>query len=218
MLCRKVLLALTLSTAATTVMADELAGFTTRAQQDAFQKTGFFPETMYKGDPIYREATLYTKTQGSMDVRLKDGTKLTLAPDSRITVDSFVFDPTDSSGEMLVDLGKGALRFVSGRVRKERVAVQTPVASIGIRGTTFTLQDTGQGRLNIWLDEGAITANPVNSNQSFDFDAPVFATCTSTACEVAEAPERPATYPQGSSDDGRSGGEGGGDEGGGGEQ
>lgn len=208
MRCLTALLALSLATFSFAAPAQDLAGFTTRAQQDAFQKTGFFPETMYKGDPVYREASLYTDALGSMDVRLKDGTKLTLAPNSRITVDSFVYDPTDSSGEMLVELGKGALRFVSGRVRKERVSLQTPVATIGIRGTAFTLQDTGTGRLNIWLDEGGITASPVNSDQSFDFDAPVFATCTSTACETAEAPDRPATYPEGDSDDGRSGADG----------
>ncbi|MEM7507876.1 MAG: FecR family protein [Pseudomonadota bacterium] len=175
-------------------MAQDRAGYATKAQPGAFQKTGFSPITMTPGSEVYSDGLLYTTNLGSMDVRFDDGTKLTLSPNSRITVDQYVYNPVDTSGEMLVSLSKGALRFVSGKVRKERVRVNTGVATIGIRGTDFTLQD-GDDELSIWVDEGTVIADPTNSDQTFTFDAPAFAVCTATGCDVGEPNAKPEAYP-----------------------
>ncbi len=64
-----------------------------------------------------------------------DGTSLTVGPNAELRIDRFVFDPSSSTGELGVTLGKGVLRMVGGKISKTRpVVVNTPGGSTGIRG------------------------------------------------------------------------------------
>src|SRR5512138_366677 len=45
----------------------------------------------------------------------EDGTSLTVAPNSVVVIDKYVFDPERARGEMAVSVTRGALRFVGGR-------------------------------------------------------------------------------------------------------
>jgi hypothetical protein len=90
-------------------------------------------------------------------VRLNDDTKLALGPGSRLVLDKFVYDSDKKAGSIVLDLTKGAFRFITGVASKPTYLIRTPNASITVRGTIrfdlFILPDT-----TVWLllHQGAI--------------------------------------------------------------
>jgi hypothetical protein len=55
-------------------------------------------------------------------------------------IDRYVYDPNRGVGETLVQVTKGAFSFATGRIKEmkdSRIAVSTPLADIGVRGTEF---------------------------------------------------------------------------------
>ena len=76
-------------------------------------------------------------------VTLRDGTVLTLGPDSSLDLAEFDFNSTTHEGSLWVRLARGSLRMVSGLIAKlqpEKVKVTTPTAVIGVRGTDFIVE------------------------------------------------------------------------------
>src|SRR5262245_45070194 len=74
-----------------------------------------------------------------LQATLKDGTQLTLGENATLLVDEFVYDPSRSRAELSIRVAKGAFLYVGGLIDKEsdaNVRIRTPLAAIGIRGTT----------------------------------------------------------------------------------
>src|SRR6266851_6464185 len=64
-----------------------------------------------------------------------DGTTLTVGPNSQLTIDKFVYDPTTQKGELAVNATKGLFRVIGGKISKTaEITVATPSSTIGIRG------------------------------------------------------------------------------------
>ncbi|MFN3263119.1 MAG: FecR domain-containing protein [Pikeienuella sp.] len=173
--------------------AADRAGEAIRVQAESFQKEGFAGYAMRRGSEVIQNATLYTKTYGTMEVALDDGTELLVGPSSSIVIDSYVYDP--EGGAVGMSLAKGALRVISGRLKKDESEFRTAVANIGVRGTQFWLDVDTPGLTRLWVDEGSVIARPVDSNEVFVFDEPVYAECTRTTCREAWPPPRPIVYP-----------------------
>ncbi|MFN4092235.1 MAG: FecR domain-containing protein [Brevundimonas sp.] len=74
-----------------------------------------------------------TGPNSQVQVLLRDRSTFTVGPNARMTVDRFVV----SEGGATASVAQGAFRFASGRTTRgpSRTAVNTPVASIGVRGT-----------------------------------------------------------------------------------
>ena len=186
--------ALALTLAAAPAALAERAGSVVRVQQDAFQARSSVGSRLSVGATVFRNARLYTREYGSMEVLFADRSNLLLSPNSSIIVDEYVYEgggPPTLSMRLL----KGALRMVSGRIPKEAVAIDGKVAAIGIRGTRFWLDVQTEGILKIWSDEGVVVARPINGTREFVFEAPVYAECTDTTCEITPAPPQPDKFP-----------------------
>ena len=79
-----------------------------------------------------------TKDASALQILLLDASTFTVAQNANVIIDRFVYDPDRSTGEVAASVTKGAFRFVSGRISQSRprnASVQTPSATIGIRGT-----------------------------------------------------------------------------------
>lgn len=107
-------------------------------------------------DSVVREEQLETTARSSLVVRLIDDTLLTLGAETRLRVDNLVFDFDTQQGNALVELVAGAFHFVSGRLSKRDVRLETPLATIGIRGTEFALRLDEGGHLTIGVIEGTV--------------------------------------------------------------
>lgn len=97
--------------------------------------------------------TLVTSAGAYAVVRFIDNSELALKPGTTVTVDQFSFDEARPDGDRAAyTLVKGGLRSITGLLgkrNKERFAMKTPSATIGIRGTTFFLEYlTGKGDID----------------------------------------------------------------------
>lgn len=169
-------------------------GIVTRVQSKSFQKTGDVGHALRDSSSVYRDALIYTKRFGSVQIRLEDDSDLLISPNSSIVIDDFVYDGGDQ-GAFGMSLVSGALRVVSGRLSKPSYRVSTIVAQVGVRGTRYWLDVDEPGILKIWVDEGAVEARPAQSDEVFVFEAPVYAECTVTTCALSDAPPKPVKFP-----------------------
>jgi hypothetical protein len=95
---------------------------------------------------IGRGDTVNTERDSYAQVRFTDGAVMTLKPNTRIRIEDYAFDQAqparDNSAFALV---KGGLRMITGLIGKrgnqDALRVGTATATIGIRGTTFSVDD-----------------------------------------------------------------------------
>ena len=134
--CVVLLLASATARAAT---ATEAIGEVTFVQGIATAQTsGFAARFLAKGEPVYEGETLNTGAKGFVLITLKDGTKLTLRPNTSFTLERFSQGGKDESA--VFRLLKGGVRALTGLISKrnpQAVEVRTTTATIGIRGTSF---------------------------------------------------------------------------------
>ncbi len=97
------------------------------------------PRPLRTSSPMFFNDTVKTHANARFKATLDDGTELTLGENARLKIDDFVYDPSGAEGELSVRVLAGAFLFVGGQVESipgNRVKIQTPVGTLGIRGTT----------------------------------------------------------------------------------
>ena len=81
-------------------------------------------------------------TPGKAGITFSDNTQVQVNENSRLVIDDFVYDPKSTKGGRLaVNIASGTVRYASGQIAKnspQNVVVNTPTATIGVRGTDFT--------------------------------------------------------------------------------
>ncbi|SDH07260.1 FecR family protein [Roseospirillum parvum] len=95
------------------------------------------------GQPVFTGDTLKTAPEGSLGVTFKDDSVITLGGDTELVVDRFLYDPRAGELGFKASMSKGRAQFLSGVIAKlapEQVAVATPDALIGVRGTRFLVK------------------------------------------------------------------------------
>jgi hypothetical protein len=94
-------------------------------------------------------------TRGKMGITFADDTRVQVNENSRLVIDDFVYDPNSKKGgKLAVNIAQGTVRYASGQIAKnnpQAVAVNTPVATIGVRGTDFSATVDEFGRSTIIL-------------------------------------------------------------------
>ena len=88
---------------------------------------------------VYFRDRCHSGEDARLQATLKDGTQLTLGENATLVIDEFVYDPIRPRGKLLIRVIKGAFLYVGGLIEGEtgaKVWIQTPVAAIGVRGTT----------------------------------------------------------------------------------
>ncbi|MFA5901920.1 MAG: FecR domain-containing protein [Hyphomicrobium sp.] len=108
------------------------------------------------GDAVRQDEVIEVSDDGRGEFRLNDDTKLALGPGSRLVLDKFVYDSDKKSGTIIVDLTKGAFRFITGIAAKPTYQIRTPNASITVRGTIFDAYVLPDESAWLLLHEGAI--------------------------------------------------------------
>jgi hypothetical protein len=89
------------------------------------------------GDLVYRGDVIQTGPDGKLGVAFADGTSFSVSPNARMEVNEFVYDPHGHSNSSLMSLTKGTFTFIAGEVAHTgSMKVDTPVGTMGIRGTT----------------------------------------------------------------------------------
>ena len=95
-----------------------------------------------KGDKLMRNEMVVTGAASIAVIQLNDDSRMTLRPKSAFRVNQFnMSDDSSSQQSAVLNLLRGGLRLLTGLIGKVNPAgyrLNTPVATIGIRGTEFS--------------------------------------------------------------------------------
>jgi len=106
------------------------------------------------GDGLLRDEIVRTGLDSATRLVMADSTNLSLGPSASLRLDRTVFDDEHHYRDVAIRLTSGAIRFVTGHSEKAAYKIMTPLATIGVRGTTLDiLSQRGQTIVN--LQEGA---------------------------------------------------------------
>src|SRR5438309_4765773 len=106
------------------------------------------------GDGVLRDEAVRTGLDSATRLVMADSTNLSLGPSASLTLDRTVFDDEHHYRDVAVRLTSGAIRFVTGHSEKAAYKITTPLATIGVRGTTLDILSQ-RGRSVVVLQEGA---------------------------------------------------------------
>ena len=88
-------------------------------------------------------------SNGRLGITFKDDSQVRLTEHSKLIIDEFIYDPDPSKSKMALQFASGTARFITGKlatIDKENIIIKTPSATIGIRGTDFTVTVDELGR------------------------------------------------------------------------
>ena len=81
-------------------------------------------------------------SQGKVGITFADDTKVQVNENSKLVIDDFVYDPKKpAAGKLALNMASGTVRYASGAIahnNPNKVAINTPTATIAVRGTDFT--------------------------------------------------------------------------------
>lgn len=146
--------------------SQEAIGAVNRLQGNANGGTG----PLAVGSPVFLNEEVSTGEAARLELTFDDGTQLTLGEKAKMVLDTFVYSPAEGTGAMKLAV-VGAFRFVSGQVSKQpetQVAVTTPVATIGVRGTEFWGGPIDNEALGVFLIEGEVSVTNPGGEQILD--------------------------------------------------
>ncbi len=101
------------------------------------------PMEVTAGARVFRYDSLKTGSDGSIAMVFRDDTLLSIGPDSEIAVKDFLYSPAEGRLSFVARLLKGTAACVTGIIGKlspQSFRFETPVANIGIRGTSFAVK------------------------------------------------------------------------------
>lgn len=115
------------------------------------------PEPTKVGDSVFLGDVVQTGADGKISITFSDDTAFNLSSNARMVLDEFVYDPNGKSNATLFSLTKGTFTFVAGKVAKTGdMKIETPVATMGIRGTTphVEIAEDGSAKFSTLIEEG----------------------------------------------------------------
>ena len=119
-----------------------------------------------KGDEVVRNEVVRTAADSDARLVFRDDTNLSLGPNSTLKLDRTVFDDP-KAGDIAIKLTSGAFRFVTGNSNKEAYEIKTPIATLGLRGTTLDIL-VQKRRNTIVLRAGKATVCMIGTKKCVD--------------------------------------------------
>ena len=104
-----------------------------------------------KGTQVFTGDIVKTGADANVGIKFIDETNFALGESGRMVIDEMIYDPGANTGSSSFSVVKGVFSFVSGKVAKfgdDAMVVKTPVASIGVRGTTVAGKAAAEGTSN----------------------------------------------------------------------
>ena len=109
------------------------------------------------GARVMHNERIHTSPSGSAQLLFLDKSSLSVAPNTNLVINEFVYDPAANSGHMLTKLTAGTLQYIGGQLSHQgAVTIDTPAVAVGIRGGTVTINHGANGT-HITNQYGTIT-------------------------------------------------------------
>jgi hypothetical protein len=129
------------------------------------------PRTLTRRAVVYEHDVVTTDKTSTGEIGFTDGSLMTLNNDSSIKIDEYKFKAGGGTAEnkSVMGLVKGGFRTITGAIPKENpdgYKINTPVATIGVRGTEFVTQLSPLKGLLLKIEKGSIIV--INAGGSMD--------------------------------------------------
>ena len=114
------------------------------------------PDKAKVGDFLHTGDVIQTGADSKVSLVFADGTALNVFSNARMKLDEFVYNPNSTWNSSLFNLAKGALTVVGSTMAKTgRMRIDTPIATLGIRGTTAHIEvaEDGTVRFSTLIEE-----------------------------------------------------------------
>ena len=152
-----------------------------------------------KGAEIASGETIDTGS-GRAQVRFSDGAQVSLAPQTQFRIDEYAFaGKADGSEKGFFSLVRGAMRTITGlvgRTNRDNYKVNAMVATIGIRGTEYSITHgnsinvtTGEGTVEVCNAAGCLVLN--SGETGYVPDANTRPAMTDKKAEIPPPPAEP---------------------------
>ncbi|MGI9352237.1 MAG: FecR family protein [Rhizobiaceae bacterium] len=105
---------------------------------------------------IFANERITANSTGLGHFQFSDGTKMVVGPGTNLVLDELVYNPDGSTfNKFVLKTTSGAARFISGSSSSSAYEIETPVGTLGIRGTAFDFRQVG-GRFYIMVVSGGV--------------------------------------------------------------
>jgi hypothetical protein len=138
-------LAFFLFMAAPAVAQDDGVALVKVLEGSAFTIQGDDKQVLSVGSAIRREDVVETAS-GTVGLTFKDGSRISIGPNSRIEFKKFEFSSKEGKFAFFISIIRGTMLYISGIIAKlspEAVKIETPVATVVVRGTRFLAKVEG---------------------------------------------------------------------------
>ncbi len=148
--------------------ADTLAGSVERFKGSVGATRNGTTNPLGVGSQINAGDTIVTGANARLRIRFLDNSTLTVGENAQILIDEMIYVPAGrepEKGKQAIKFVSGVFSYVSGKIGKsarQNVALNTPVATIGIRGTHVVGGELtvgmppGQPHYGFQIREGAV--------------------------------------------------------------
>jgi hypothetical protein len=141
-----------LTLGATSLPAQERVGVNSAVNPEA---TGVLPgiagpRRLVIGQDVIFNEHITTGATGQTQLLFLDESSMTIGPKSDLTIDQFAYDPKNGTGKLAMSATRGLLRYVGGKLSKrDAVTLQTPTATLAVRGGVFIVQIQPNGATDV---------------------------------------------------------------------
>jgi hypothetical protein len=116
---------------------------------------GSVEQVLVVGSDVFVGDTVVTGDTGNVQLLFQDQTRLVVGPRSSLAIEAYLLSGSGAD-RFAVNALAGTFRFISGSSPKSAYSINTPTASIAVRGTRFDVT-VGGGQTLTLLFEGALT-------------------------------------------------------------
>ena len=131
-------------------------GIANKVVREVKGKRGAYVRQIALKDEVYQNERISTGPGAAAEIVLRDNTRISLGPKSSLVLDKFVFDPMPSRRKVVMNAVGGVFRFVTGNSPSNSYQIKTGSATLGIRGTIFTLIVAFNGAATVSVSGDAV--------------------------------------------------------------
>ncbi len=159
--------------------------------QASAQQASDAARTLSRRSDIYVGDRITTGNESQLQMRMKDGAMIALGANAEFEVKAYSQAAKgDKKDEAVLSLVKGGLRTISGQIAKSTYSMNTPTATLGIRGTVFDVYVRDGGSSIVILRNGQVVVNGLAGGTEVLTQPGL-----GTVINAGGAPTKPATPP-----------------------
>jgi hypothetical protein len=179
--------------------AKEMAGKVVAVQGTATTSIkGRKDRQLKRGSVIFTDEYIHVEDSSKLQIRFTDGGLLNLIPNTKYQVKAYSYTDNRASNQYIGQIYQGGFRHLTGKIAKtnpERVQVQTPTATIGVRGTVFEVLILPNNVLTVGCQLGTVSVSNQAGTITIGPSAPFqVSTVASTTAQPRGLESRPMDF------------------------